>query len=143
MNEKAFDHLINELVRIYELTDREHAAAVVATRILHLPIDQCTTSLEYLYRCIVKNVAYQVATSQLSKLKHQIQIDQLVSQLKENPMDQQSLDALEKAANEGSHQAKEALRQLFDADSPPDLSKIIPINGEDTALPVVPPDQAG
>jgi len=95
-------------VKQFKLPNAEHATAVVANRIMHLPPDQDTTTMEYLGACVRKNVAYQVAESQGRRIAHKIQVDMIVTELKANPLNQQAMDALEKAVNEGSEYAKQA-----------------------------------
>lgn len=110
--EEAFDRLIHKLVVKYKLPNEEHAAVVVANRIMHLPPDQATATLDYLGHCVLKNIAYQVAQTKAQKISHKMQIDQLISNLTANINDQQSRDALQMAASQGSEYAHECLGQL-------------------------------
>ncbi len=111
--EKEFDVLVRKLVKKFKLPNEEHAAVVVANRIMHMPPDQATVTLEYLGNCVRKNVAYQVASAKGSKISHRVQVDALVANLKANLNDQQSRDALQKAANDGSDYAKEKIAEFF------------------------------
>lgn len=111
-NEKEFDQLVHTLCKKYKLPNAEHAAAVVANRIQHLGPDQATSTLEYFGHCILKNIAYQVAEHRSKTIQHKMSIDQLMTLLKNNPNDQQAVDALEQAVNQGSQYAKEQLAKI-------------------------------
>lgn len=113
----AFDTLISQLVEHYQLPNPEHAAAVVANRIQHLPPDQATVTLKYLGHCIMKNIAYQVAKGKSEILSHRAQVDDIVAHIKTNPNDQQARDALYKAVTEGSEYAKDALEKIDPMDN--------------------------
>lgn len=108
-SEEAFDELVEAIVKIWKLPSVEHAAAVIAIRISHMPPDQATTTMEYLAHCVIKNIAYQVAQAKGAKGKHKMEIDQLDALLQSNPYDQHALDALEKAVKDGSTYAKGVL----------------------------------
>lgn len=110
--EHAFDLLVKEVIDRYNLPDSDHAAAIIAQRIMHTKVDEATTTLRYLGHSVLRNIAFQVAQSKGSKIAHRHQIDDLVSQLKANPNDQQVRDALVKAVNEGSEYAKEKVDGL-------------------------------
>lgn len=107
--EKDFDKLIKVLVKKYKLPSKEHATAVVAMRIMHLPPEQATCTLEYLGHSVLKNMAYQVAEHKTKMVRHKMQVDQLDALLKANPHDQEVLDQLDKEVQAGSEYAKEVM----------------------------------
>ncbi len=119
--EEAFDKLIDDLVETYKLPSKEHATAVVANRIQHLPPDQATTTMKYLGHCVLKNIAFQIAQSKHQKVTHKLQIDQLIQVLKGSPNDAQARDAIDKEISEGSEYAKEELAKL---DNKPELTLV-------------------
>ncbi len=104
-----FDKLVDRVVAKYNLPERDHAAAVIANRMMHLPPDQAYCTEQYLAHCVLKNVAYQVAQSKGSQIQHKMQIDALAAALTADPLNQEVIDALEKAANQGSEYAKKVL----------------------------------
>ena len=111
-NEKEFDDLVKKLIKTFKITTSpDHVAAVVANRIMHLPPDKAKSSLQYLGECVLKNIAYQLADLKGRKISHEIQIQQLEQMLKNNPYDQQAIDALEKAVKDGSPIAQKVLDQ--------------------------------
>ena len=110
--EEQFDKLIDDLTGMYALPNKEHASAVVANRIMHLPADQATSTMRYLGHSVLKNIAYQVAQSKGMRIAHKAQIDQLIQTLKATPNDQQSRDAITKAIGEGSEYAKAEIEKL-------------------------------
>lgn len=112
ITEDQFNNLITHLVKKYELPNWDHAAAVVANRIMHLPPDQATTTERYLSQCVLKNIAFQVAQARGQRISHMNQVEELVSVLKAEPNNQQARDTLQKAANEGSPHAKAALEKI-------------------------------
>lgn len=109
---EEFEQLIDTLVAKFDLPKRDHAVAVTANRIMHLPVDVATTTWDYLGACVKKNMAYQVAQAAGKNTAHRTQIDELVSIIKNEPNNMQAIDALDKAANDGSTYAKEALEKL-------------------------------
>lgn len=109
---KDFDRLVKTLVKKYKLPNEDHAAAVVAQRIMHLPPDQAMTTLEYLGHSVLKNMANQLAANKGRGIAHRFQVDELSFQLTADPNNQQARDTLEKAANDGSEYAKQALANL-------------------------------
>lgn len=141
--EKAFDELIKSLVKNYRLPSIEHASAVVANRIQHLPPDQATTTLKYLGHCVLKNIAYQVAQAKAHKAQHEMQVDELMASLKANPNDNQARDHLTRAASEGSEYAKAAIARL---EPPTESGNVIgmikPQIGVEAATSVTAPDSA-
>lgn len=94
-------------------TEREHIAAVISQRIQHLPPEKAYETVKYFKSCVIKNMAYQLAVSQSSKLNHKHQIEQIESYLATNPNDQQAIDQLEKAAKDGSELARTALEKFL------------------------------
>lgn len=109
---EQFDALVSKVVKKYKLSDPHHAAAIISVAIRHLPNEQATTSLKYLGHSVLKNLANYVAHHKAETMKHDAQIDQLVSMLRSDPNDQQAMDALTKAATEGSPKAIEALAKF-------------------------------
>jgi hypothetical protein len=110
--EESFNGLINTLVKKYKLPNWEHAAAVVANRIMHLSPDQATTTERYLAHCVLKNIAYQVAQARGQRIAHKGQCDELAARLKAEPNNQEARDALQKSANEGSEYAKAIIAKI-------------------------------
>lgn len=107
-----FEILIDRLVKDYKLPDRNHAAAVVSNRIMHLPPEQATATLEYFGHCVIKNIAFQLAQSKGQMVQHKNQINTLFATLTSTPGDTQARDTLEAAAKDGSEYAKEKLAEL-------------------------------
>lgn len=126
-----FELLIDQLMKKFKLPDRQHAIAIVANRIQHLPPDQSTSTLEYLGNCVLKNLAYQIAQQQGNKVQHIMQVDQLIAQLTSDPHDAQPRDMLEKAVASGSTYAKE---QLDKFDQGPDYLKLAPPPTEEKSV---------
>jgi hypothetical protein len=125
ITEEEFDNLVNRLVKKYKFPDSQLVAAVLANKIMHLPPEQATTTLEVLRDCIYKSMAYGVARTKTSKMQHKLQIEDLLKHLTANPNDQQALDNLQRAADEGSDYAREALAKLTGEDRPKIVS-IVP-----------------
>lgn len=107
-----YDDLVDKVVETYCLTDKHHAAAIMSVAIRHIPNEQAYTTLDYLGQYIQKNIANYVAHHKGETLKHGAQVAQLADLIKTDPNNQQAWDELQKAANEGSEQAKEALTKL-------------------------------
>ena len=116
-----FHAIVAQLMKRYKFQNASHVAAVVANRIQHLPPDQATTTLKYLGDCVIKNMAYQVAQYEGSKIQHEMQIDQWIAAMHSNPDDNQARDNIEKAINAGSTYAKEQLNKHFPT---PDLQVV-------------------
>jgi hypothetical protein len=105
-----FESLVTSLLDgFHESVDRDLITAVVANRIMHLPVTEASVSADYFRNCVIKSMAYGLAAEKSTKLAHKRQIEQLDQLLKDNPHDQQALDALQKAAEDGSEIAKEIL----------------------------------
>lgn len=115
---EELDYLVDSIVNEYNLMNRDHAEAIIINRIMHLPPDQNTTTKDYLWRCITKNLSYQLADSLGRIRKHQSEVQLWVAELRHNPHNQQVFDALEKAANDGSEYAKSALAVLQEEQNP-------------------------
>lgn len=118
---EGFHQLVAHIVKKYSLPNPDHATAIIANLIQRLPPDQFQVNEHYLGHSVLKNIAYQVARSEGSKLQHRAEIDALDAVLKNNPHDQECLDALSQAAHKGSDYAKEVLERYR-----PDAS-VIPI----------------
>lgn len=117
--EKAFDMLVDEVCDRYNIVNKEHAAAVIANRIMHLPVDQATTTLRYMGSCVRKNISYQIAQAKGSRIAHVHQIDDIVQVLKTDPNNAEARDALVKAAADGSAYANEQIAKLDAPLAPP------------------------
>jgi len=139
---KEFDALVKTLVTKYKLPTSDHAAAVVANRIMHLPPEQAYTTLEHLGECVLKNVAYQVAKSKGSMIQHKMQVDMIAAELKNNPLNQEAWDALESAVKEGSAYAKTVQDKCLGSKPTPILTLAKSSVGEETAPPVAVSEQA-
>jgi hypothetical protein len=103
---KEFEFLVSQICKKYKFKAVDHVKAVVALRIQHLPPDQGTTTLQHMADCVRKNMSYQLCQHITMSLKHRAELEQLDHMLTENPFNQQALDAIHKAANEGSEEAK-------------------------------------
>jgi hypothetical protein len=111
-DDETFDALIDTLMHRFEFPNRDHCIAVVANRIMHLPPEQATTTLQYLGDCVRKNIAFQVAQIRGQRTVHEVQVATLVQQLIANPGDGQAFDALQKMGHEGSQIALAAMKKL-------------------------------
>jgi hypothetical protein len=105
ITEDQLNALVHDLCKKYAFEDQDLVTAVVVNRIMHLPSDQCESTYDYFAGCVTKSMSYGVCASINSKLAHKMQIKQLEEILKANPTDQQALDALQKASDEGSESA--------------------------------------
>lgn len=104
-----FDALVDRVVKKYNLEDAHHAAAIISVAIRHLPNDQAYTTLSYLGQSVIKNISNHVANHKSQSLQHSAQIAHLVNMLETDPGNIQAIDELQKAANDGSAEAKLAL----------------------------------
>lgn len=109
VTDAQFDALVDAVCARFNLTNREHAESVIAIRISHLPPDQASATLEYFGHCVIKNIAFQLAQARCSRAQHKVQIDNIDAVLTASPCDQQALDALQKAVDQGSEYAKKVL----------------------------------
>ncbi len=109
---KAYEKLVAKVVKKYKLEDAHHAAAIISVAIRHLPNDQAYTTVKFLGDYVTKNIANFIADHQSKVLRHESEVDQLVSILKNDPNDNQARDALTKAVGEGSKYAEAALQKL-------------------------------
>lgn len=107
-----FDELVSRVVKKYKLHDTNHAAAVISVAIRHLPNEEAYTTLNYLGQCVLKNIANYVANHKSETMKHASQVEHLASILLTDPNNQQALDELQKAADQGSTLAKDALSKM-------------------------------
>jgi hypothetical protein len=112
VNEQELDEVVDTIVSVYGFTCREHVVAMVCQRIMHMPPDQWTTSIEYLAGCVRKNISYQLCELAGKNQAHELGVKGLIAQLKTNPGDAQAVDELQRLANEGSPFAKAALEEL-------------------------------
>ena len=83
--------------------------------IKHTTVTDAYTTLDYLGHYILHNIAWYVADNVSKTLQHKAQVEQLEAILKTDPNNQQAMDALQKAANEGSEDAKSAIERLLPA----------------------------
>lgn len=110
---EEYDALVDKIIAKFEIENRDHASAVISVAIRRLPNDQPVTTLKYLIGCIVKSLANGIANHKHSLIEHASQITILKETIKAEPGDQEAIDKLQKAANEGSELAKNAMRELF------------------------------
>lgn len=111
-----FDTLIKKVKKTYkQIQNMEHAEAVIANRIQHLPPDVATTTIQYLGFCVIKNMAWQLADSRGKTLHHKSQIDDFYQQWIQDPANAKAYDAIAKAALDGSAYASETLLKIQDA----------------------------
>lgn len=68
--------------------------------------------MDHLFQSVHKSYAYHVADFIDSKTKHEFQVQQLWDMLKQDPNNQQAMDELMKAADQGSEKAKVAIESL-------------------------------
>jgi len=121
-----FEQIVDSIANKQSLTDTDQIRAIVANRIMHLPIDQITVDADYFENCVLKSVAYVVARNVNTQMTHRLQIDQLDAALKASPTDQQARDHLFKAAEEGSEYAKLVYDNHFKGK---EEEKVIPFQG--------------
>jgi hypothetical protein len=132
-----FDLLVKKVCKRYAFTDETHAAAVISVAIRHLPNEQGYTRISYLGDYVVKNLANYVSNLKSERIKHEAQIRELVYMLEQNPNNNQALDELRKAADQGSEPAKVQLKRLEDLWSGPKHLTVVPNAPEaDTNKPV-------
>lgn len=108
----AFDKLVHKLATKYKFTDTHHVAAVISVAIRHLPATQAYSTLDYFGQYVSKAIANSVADFKNKQLRHEGEIDQLASLLRNDPNDVQARDRLQLAANEGSDYASKVLQAL-------------------------------
>lgn len=108
----GFDILVASVVKRYKLIDAHHAAAIISVAIRHLPNDQAYVTLDYLGQCVLKNLANYVADHKANTMRHEDKVSQLAQMLTSDPHNFQARDELQKAANEGSVQAKAAIAKF-------------------------------
>ena len=113
-NESDFETLVKFIAKRYKFKDEMHVAAIIAGRIMHLPIDQAKCKLSYLVDCIKKNVSYQTAQRVFKGINQKVQADELTAGLKANPYDQKALDQLTELARESDY-AKTCLSEFVDS----------------------------
>lgn len=106
-----FDILVDKVCKKYKLSDKRHAASVISVAIRHIPNTQGYTTLDYLGQYILKNIANGIADHKGKEIMHEAQIDQLAFLLQEDPNNFEARDALQKAADEGSIKATEAMHK--------------------------------
>lgn len=106
---EAFEELIRLLQATYGFDDSRVLNAVVARAIVGMDNQTDTCTLEGLAKRMRSAIAKNVANFKFEKGRHEEQVDALKEHLLTNPLDQEALDKLQKAANEGSDYAKKAL----------------------------------
>lgn len=127
---EGYDALVDQVVAKYKLTDRNHASGLISIAIRHLPVTQADTTLEYLGHYVLKNLANYVANHKGEQLRHEAQVNQLSDILAVDPLNQQARDGLQKAADEGSKVAKDALHRLEGIKNPEAINNnVLPIGG--------------
>ena len=112
---EEYESLLDRVIAKFKLTDRHHAKALMAMAIKHTTVTDAYTTLDYLGHYILHNIAWYVADNVSKTLQHKAQVEQLEAILKTDPNNQQAMDALQKAANEGSEDAKSAIERLLPA----------------------------
>ena len=115
---KEFDDLVDKVVRKYDLQDSHHAAAIISVAIRHLPNDSAFTTIQYLGESVLKNISNHICNHKSQVLQHSAQIEHLANLLKTDPSNTQARDELQKAANDGSNEAKLALTKLEEESKP-------------------------
>lgn len=121
---EEFDAIVATLMEHYGFTDPDRVGAILANRIQHLPVDQSTTTLEYLGGCVRKSIAYDLARLKAQEIGHKLEVGQLVAMLKANPNDDEPRNHLQMAADAGSKLAKQALKELFPQENSDNLVAI-------------------
>ena len=120
---EEYETLLDRVITKFKLTDRHHAKALMAIAIKHTAVTDAYTTLDYLGHYILHNIAWYVADNVSKTMQHKAQVDQLESILKNEPNNAQAMDALQKAANEGSIDAKSALDRIL----PPPQQNVVAI----------------
>lgn len=110
--DREFEALVSRIMGVYKLESRQHTAAIIAGTIMHLPPHQAYCKMDFLGHSVLKNLAYQLARNKSNLIQHEMSINMLESNLVASPGDAQSMDALEKAAREGSEAARAALDRI-------------------------------
>ncbi len=109
---KEYDDLVDKVVKKFKLADLHHASSIISVAIRHLPNTAAYTTIDYLGEYVQKNIANFIADHKSNLLKHAAQIRHLADLLRSDPGNTQARDELQKAANDGSEPAKEALAKL-------------------------------
>lgn len=130
--DKEFDALVKAVVKKFKLKNSDHAGAVIANRIMHLPPDNATTTLEYLGACVLKNIAFQVAQNRGRGIQHRMEVDDLAATLTADPLNHEARDKLEGAAAAGSEYAKKALKTICPPQ--PHEAALAPVPDESTQV---------
>lgn len=131
--EEQFDLLVRQIMDRFRLENFDHTAAVLAAQIQRIPPDQAYSTLKFLGHSVLKSISYAVALHKSRKLSHKNQIDVIAEVLKNNPYDQQALDALETASKDGSEYAREILSLYRPVDAGDNVLQMNPL--------AIPPDE--
>ena len=119
-NEQEFEFLVQKISESLAVSE-DNVRSVISLRICHLPNDNPNTTLKFLKGCVQRSIAQQVAYKISQQVRHRDQIEALDTLLSTDPFNQQALDSLEKASNEGSALAAQVLAKY----KPPE--NVIPI----------------
>lgn len=112
-----FNALVKRVTTRYKIENNVHASSVIANRMMHLPPEQAQASDEYFGHCVLKNIAFQVAQNQGSRIAHENQIDELIQHLHADKNNNQARDAIVKAINDGSPYAAAALKKFEEGET--------------------------
>jgi hypothetical protein len=107
-----YDLLVDKVFKKYNLKDKLHCAALISVAIRQIPNNQAYTSYKFLGESVMKNLANYIANYKGETLKHESQVRALVDIIKQEPLNQEAWDNLQKAADNGSEQAKKAILDL-------------------------------
>jgi hypothetical protein len=109
---EAYEELVDKVVSAYSLTERDYASGVISIVLRRLPNEVDTISIDQLGKSVRCSIGKTVAHHKGQLLEQKSQINVLVETLKQNPLDAQARDQLQKAADDGVQQAKDALAAL-------------------------------
>lgn len=124
---EEFDSLVDRVASKFTLSDKNHAAAIISVAIRHLPNDQAYTTYSYLGQSVLKNLANYVANYKGQTIQQDTQVRQLIEMLTQDPNNQQAIDELQKASDQGNDKAKSILLKL-NAVAEPALEVVVPEN---------------
>jgi hypothetical protein len=123
---EEYDNLTDKLIRKYGFKDRDYVKSIVSVAIRRLPNENAYITLDFLAQCIWKAMSNHVAAHVGDLIRHTVQVDQLVSFLRQNPNDCQTLDQLRKYASDGFEYAKTELAKLEAQANPQSPVSLVP-----------------
>lgn len=134
---EEFDQLVQDVITCFKFKndiDQKQIAGIISVALRRLPNECGSTTIGFLGNTVVRQICAQICNFKSQVISAEIKAETLIHRLAADPNDQQSLDELQKFADDKLPMAESFLKRFY-GDNPDKEIGILKNNGAEDSAP--------